>query len=204
MEKPIWARRRKPETDKAILKPPPDERMKGRSLINRRAEGMEMPTWAQRRKLATDKATPGAAALRPDGRVSIARWNPKGMRRSTGPQSMGATPKMNRSAKGGARSSPHYGGEGVLIHPPHQGVCGRHGTEEQRVTSGGLARFAGGTAISGPISIGEVESNVVSVVGLPSSTCKRGESYVTSNRQAEWLVGRRRTMTVGERQRGSE
>src|SRR6516164_10649733 len=24
--------------------------------------------------------------------------------------------------------------EGVLIHPPHQGVCGQHGTEEQRVT----------------------------------------------------------------------
>jgi hypothetical protein len=59
---------------------------------------------------------------------------------------------MNRSAKGGARSSPHYGGEGVLIHPPHQGVCGRHGTEEQRVTSGGLAASAGGTAVSKPIS----------------------------------------------------
>jgi hypothetical protein len=28
------------------------------------------------------------------------------------------------------RSSLHYGGEGVLIHPPHQGVCGWHGTEE--------------------------------------------------------------------------
>ena len=79
----------------------------------------------------------------------------------------GAIPKMNRSAKGGARSSPHYGGEGVLIHPPHQGVCGQHGTEEQRVTSGGLTRFAGGTAISGPISASEMESDVVSVVGLP-------------------------------------
>ena len=27
------------------------------------------------------------------------------------------------SAKGGARSSLQYGGEGVLIHPPHQGVA---------------------------------------------------------------------------------
>src|SRR6201997_198516 len=27
-------------------------------------------------------------------------------------------PKMNRSAKGGTRSSLHYGGEGDLIHPP--------------------------------------------------------------------------------------
>ena len=42
----------------------------------------------------------------------------------------GGHPKMNRSAKGGARSSLHYEGEGVLIHPPHQGVCGWHGTEE--------------------------------------------------------------------------
>jgi hypothetical protein len=59
---------------------------------------------------------------------------------------------MNRSAKGGARSSPHYGGEGVLIHPPYQGVCGRHGTEDQDVTPGGLVRFPGGTGISDPIS----------------------------------------------------
>jgi hypothetical protein len=50
----------------------------------------------------------------------------------------GAIPTMNRSAKGGARSSLHYGGEGVLIHPPHQGVCGRHGREDLSVTPGGL------------------------------------------------------------------
>jgi hypothetical protein len=59
---------------------------------------------------------------------------------------------MNRSAKGGARSSPHCGGEGVLIHPPYQGVCGRHGTEDQDVTPGGLVRFPGGTGINDPIS----------------------------------------------------
>ena len=56
---------------------------------------------------------------------------------------MGATPKMNWSAKGGARSSLQYGGEGVLIHPPHQGVCRLHGTEEQCVTSGGLTGSPG-------------------------------------------------------------
>jgi hypothetical protein len=39
-------------------------------------------------------------------------------------------PMMNRSAKDGARSSRHYGGEGVLIHPSNQGVCERHGTED--------------------------------------------------------------------------
>ncbi len=60
---------------------------------------------------------------------------------------------MNRSAKGGARSSLHYGGEGVLIHPPHQGVCGRHGMEDQCVIPGGLAGFPGGTGISDPISL---------------------------------------------------
>ena len=68
------------------------------------------------------------------------------------------------------RSSLHYGGEGVLIHPPYQGVCGRHGTEEQRVTSGGLAGSPGGTGVSGPISESEVASDALSVVGLPNST----------------------------------
>ena len=35
---------------------------------------------------------------------------------------------MNRSAKDGARSRRQYGGEGILTHPSHQGVCERHGT----------------------------------------------------------------------------
>jgi hypothetical protein len=47
--------------------------------------------------------------------VSGAIRNPKGLRRSIGLQSMGATPMMNRSAKDGARSSPHYGGEGGRV-----------------------------------------------------------------------------------------
>ena len=51
---------------------------------------------------------------------------------------------MNRSAKGGARSSPPVEGEGVLIHPPYQGVCGWHDTEEQYVTSGRLIGSPGG------------------------------------------------------------
>ena len=81
----------------------------------------------------------------------------------------GATPQMNWSAKGGARSSPHYRDEGVLIHPPHQGACGRHGTEEQCVTSGELAESLGGTGVSRPISESEMASNALSVVGLPRS-----------------------------------
>jgi hypothetical protein len=59
---------------------------------------------------------------------------------------------MNRSAKGGARSSWHYGGEGVLTHPSYQGVCGRHGTEDLGVTPGGLAPFPVGSGITDPIS----------------------------------------------------
>ena len=72
----------------------------------------------------------------------------------------GATPLMNRSAKGGAWSSLHYGGEGVLIHPPYHGVCGRHGTEDLDVTPGGLIRFPSGIGISDPISVSEMGSDV--------------------------------------------
>jgi hypothetical protein len=52
---------------------------------------------------------------------------------------MGAIPMMNRSAKEETRSSPHYEGEGVLVHSSYQGVCGRHGTEDLGVTPGELA-----------------------------------------------------------------
>src|SRR5262249_49570608 len=82
----------------------------------------------------------------------------------------GGHPVTNRSAKGGARSSPHYGGEGVLIHPPYQGVCGRHGIEDQDVTPGGLVRFSEGTGRSNPISNREVGSSAGRVVGPPHST----------------------------------
>src|SRR5438445_4769163 len=43
-----------------------------------------------------------------EGRVSTARWNPKGLRRNSGPESIGAIVTMNRSAKEGTRSSRHY------------------------------------------------------------------------------------------------
>jgi len=77
---------------------------------------------------------------------------------------------MNRSAKGGIRSSPHHRGEGVLIHPPYQGDCGRHGAEEQRVTSGGLTESLGGTRVSRPISGSEMASDTRSVDGRLCST----------------------------------
>src|SRR5215510_13874628 len=96
---------------------------------------------------------------------------------------MGATPKTNRSAEGGARSSPHYGGEGVLIHPPYQGVCGRHGTEDHDVTPGGLDSFSEGTESSNPISASEVGSGAGRVVGPPRSTPSVVRATRPSDRQ---------------------
>jgi hypothetical protein len=115
---------------------------------------METSKRARKRKLDTAKTDlePLLAVLRRAGCPPW--WIPKGMRRSAGLQSMGDNPKMNRLAKGGARSSLHFWDEGVLIHPPHQGVCGQHGTEEQRVTSGGLTESPGGTGVSGPSKSG--------------------------------------------------
>jgi len=50
-----------------------------------------------------------------EDRVSTARWNPKGLRRTTGSYSKGAIPPRNRSAQAGEWSSLHYGGEGVVV-----------------------------------------------------------------------------------------
>ena len=77
---------------------------------------------------------------------------------------------MNRSAKDGVWSSLHYGGEGVLILPSNQGVCGRHGTEDLDVTPGELARFPDGTRISDSISGSEMRSEALRVVGQPHIT----------------------------------
>ena len=91
----------------------------------------------------------------------------------------GAAPKMNRSAKGGARSSLQFGGEGVLIHPPHQGVCGRHGTEERCVTSGGLARSPGGTRSKGTYKRKRKGERSLASSRTAAYYHKRGESRVT-------------------------
>ena len=90
---------------------------------------------------------------------------------------------MNRSAKGGNRSSPHHEGEGVLIHPPYQGDCGRHGAEEQRVTSGGLTESLGGTRVSGPISESEGASDALPVDGRLRSTTRAVKTAGLSNRR---------------------
>jgi hypothetical protein len=106
---------------------------------------------------------------------------------------------MNRSAEGGTRSSLHYGGEGVLIHPPHQGVCGRHGTEEQRVTSGGLTESPGGTGVNRPISGSEGARNALSVDGQLCSTRSAGNS-ATEESATEMGRGRQLAKAVGRRE----
>ena len=126
---------------------------------------MEKPKRARRRKLDTAKAALEPPLAVAGGQGVHREVESEGHEEKYRAVIDGGYPEMNRSAKGGARSSLQYEGEGVLIHPPHQGVCGRHGTEEQRVTSGGLAESPGGTGVSRPISESEVASEARSVVG---------------------------------------
>ena len=72
---------------------------------------------------------------------------------------------MNRSAKGGIGRACTIEAKALSFTHLHQGVCGRHGTEVQRVTSGGLAKSPVGTGVSRPISESEVASEAWSVVG---------------------------------------
>ncbi len=116
----------------------------------------------------------------------------------------GAAPAMNRSAKDGARSSWHYCSEGILTHPSHQGVCGRHGTEDLDVTPGGLVAFPDGTGISDPISretkweVMRGESSDSRIV--PQARRKPGDRA----RGGRVGRGRRLAEVVGERRRVSE
>src|SRR5262249_13302749 len=84
---------------------------------------------------------------------------------------MGATPMMNRSAKDGARSSPHYGGEGVT-HSPIVPRClltaryGRFMRDPRRP-----ACVPANTRESNPISGSEVGSDAQAGVGERNSVC---------------------------------
>jgi hypothetical protein len=92
---------------------------------------MEKPKRARKRKPETSQGGPEATSLWFSGGQGVHREvESEGHEEKYRAVIDGGHPEMNRSAKGGARSSLHYEGEGVLIHPPHQGVCGWHGTEE--------------------------------------------------------------------------
>src|SRR6267143_681429 len=123
-----------------------------------KAEGMERSKRARRRKLDTAKADlkPPLAVLRragcpPRGRIRRACGEVPGRNRwgNSQDEPVGQRWSMVESALSRRRRS-HS--------PTAQGVCGRHGTEEQHVTSGELAESPGGTGVSRPISESEVAS----------------------------------------------
>jgi hypothetical protein len=164
---------------------------------------MEKPNRARRRKLDTAKANLKPPHALSRGQGVHREVESEGFAEKYRAVVEGATPRTNRSAKGGARSSRHYGGEGVSIHPPHQGVCERHGTEDQRVTPGGLIGFAGGAAISDRIS--EAKSGVMSGESsdgriVPQARRKARDREIGS--RASW--GRRPAKAVGTRNDVSE
>jgi len=76
---------------------------------------------ARKRKPDTSQGGPEATNLRFSGGQGVHREvESEGHEEQYRAVIDGATPKMNRSAKGGARSSLHYEGEGALIHPANQ------------------------------------------------------------------------------------
>jgi len=131
---------------------------------------MEKPMWGTQAKAGYRQGRPEATSPLTGGQGVHREVESEGHEENYRAVIDGGCPEDEPAAKGGARSSLHYGGEGILIHPPHQGVCGRHGREEQGVTSGGLAESPGGTGVSEPISGSERVSEVLSVVGRLNST----------------------------------
>ena len=99
---------------------------------------MEKPKRARRRKSDTAKVNLEPSLRHSGGQGVHREMESEGYEEKYRAVIDGGHPAMNRSAKGGARSSPHYRGEGVLIHPPHQGVCGWHGREEPQEDWQGL------------------------------------------------------------------
>jgi len=131
---------------------------------------MEKPMWGTQAKAGYRQGRPEATSPLTGGQGVHREVESEGHEEKYRAVVDGGHPVTNRSAKGGVWSSPHYGGEGILILPPYQGVCGRHGTEDHHVTPGGLVGFPSGTGRSDPISVSEVGSGARRVVGRPNST----------------------------------
>ena len=80
---------------------------------------MEKPKRAQKRKLDTAKADLQPLDCRAvEGRASVARRSPKGLRRTAGPQSMGATLRRTGRPRVGPGRARYMGAKALLIHPP--------------------------------------------------------------------------------------
>jgi hypothetical protein len=132
---------------------------------------MEKPTRARRRKPDTSKADlQPPLSQYPGGQGVHREVESEGHEEKYRVVVEGAIRRRSGRPKVGQGRACTMEAKALLIHPPHQGVCARHGTEELCVTPGELAWFAGGTAKSKPISESEVASDAAPVVGLPSST----------------------------------
>ena len=112
----------------------------GKARGPEKVEGMVTSKRARKRKPDTSQGGPEATNLQVSGGQGVHREvESEGHEEKYRAVIDGGYPEDEPVGQRWARSSLHYEGEGVLIHPPYQGVCGRHGTEEQCVTSGGLA-----------------------------------------------------------------
>ena len=170
----------------------------------KRVRGMEKSKRARRRKPETAKADlePTLVVLRragcpPRGGIRRACGELPGrsqrglLHRRTGRPKMGQGRACTMEAKA------------LLIHPSRQGVCGRHGREDQYVTPGGLAGSTGGAVVSDPISgkakweVRRSESSDGRIV--PEARRKPGDRE-SGNR--EWIgEGDRRRLEGRERRR---
>ena len=81
------------------------------------------------------------------------------------------------------------GAKAFLIHPPHQGVCGWHGTEDLCVTPGGLARSPGGAGVTGSYKPrGEVGPDAGRAIGPLHSSQTVVKTMGPSDRQPSGLA----------------
>ena len=105
---------------------------------------MEKPKRARKRKLETSQGGPEAATSQYSGGQGVHREvESEGHEEKYRAVVNGHTPMTNRSANGGSGRACLIEAKALSFTHFYQGVCGRHGTEEQRVTSGGLAGFFG-------------------------------------------------------------
>ena len=87
------------------------------SLANERGRYGEVYTGTKAKAGDSQDGPAATSCSTLEDRVSTARWNLKGLRRTTGSYSMGAISARNRSAQAREWSSLHYRGEGVVVPP---------------------------------------------------------------------------------------
>src|SRR3954468_2299911 len=136
-----------------------------------KVKGMEKLKRARKRKPDTSQSGPEAKNLQLSGGQGVHREvESEGHEEKYRAVIDGGHPEDEPDGQRWGKVEPALRRRRRFIRPPHQRGCGRHGTEEQRVTSGGLAGSPGGTGVSGPISESEVASDALAVDGRLCST----------------------------------